>query len=256
VILVTGATGKLGSAVVEQLRKLVPSEQVIAAARTGSVSRADYDDPKGLAQSFRGVERLLLVSASGIAREERFRLHRNAIDAALRCGVAHLYYTSLAFGDHSVAEVMQAHLDTESYLRASGLGYTILRNQAYAEGWKLYLGEQASVPADGPVAWASRDDLAEATARLLAKGSHRGETVILSGPKALTLSQTAALVLPEQTFRIVSEAEFIEGQIASGKTPEFARAWTTSYRAIARGELAKVDPTLQQILQRPLCEIG
>ena len=91
-----------------------------------------------------------------------------------------MYYTSLAFAGDSAAAVMQAHRDTEAYLRASGLAWTILREGIYSESWPLYFGfwagpreegdgsEEVLVPhADGGVAWASREDLGEGTARIM-----------------------------------------------------------------------------------------
>ena len=70
----------------------------------------------------------------------RVRNHINAIDAAKRVGITHIYYTSLAFASDSVAAVMQAHLDTEKYLKESGVTYTIIREGIYSESWPLYLG--------------------------------------------------------------------------------------------------------------------
>jgi hypothetical protein len=53
------------------------------------------------------------VSASGIDHEKRTARHRNAIEAAIRAGVGHLYYTSLFHAENSVAFVMKAHTDAE-----------------------------------------------------------------------------------------------------------------------------------------------
>ncbi len=184
-IVVTGATGKLGSAVVESLLRGVSATDVVASVREPAKARAlaplgvevrpgDFDKPDTLVRSFDGADRLLLVSASGIDHERRAAQHRNAIRAAVKAGVGHVFYTSLLPGDGSVAFVMKAHLDTEADLKSSGLRFTILRNGAYAEGWPLYLGDvssgEAVVPGDGPVSWVSQRDLAEGTARLLLGG--------------------------------------------------------------------------------------
>ena len=170
-IVVTGATGELGRAVVETLLRYVPAAQVALsvrkpedaqafAARGVAVRRGDFDEPESLARSFVGADRLLIVSASGIDHESRAVRHRNAINAAMRAGVGHVYYTSLLPGQDSVAYVMKAHLDTEAYLMASGLPFTILKNGVYAESWPLYLGDvtgdEEVIPADGPVSWVSR----------------------------------------------------------------------------------------------------
>ncbi len=71
---------------------------------------------------------------------------------------------------------MQAHLDTERYLKESGLTYTILREGIYSESYPLYFGfwsakegeDEVLVPhSDGGIAWVCREDLGEGTARIL-----------------------------------------------------------------------------------------
>ena len=72
--------------------------------------------------------------------------------------------------------MMQAHKDTEAYLKASGLGYTIIREGIYSESYPLYFGfwnpaeegEEVLVPhSDGGIAWVCREDLGEGTARIM-----------------------------------------------------------------------------------------
>ena len=81
-IVVTGATGSLGSKIVEDLLRLKPGSKGCAgvrnpekarllAARGVDISRADYDEPQSLVRSFEGADRLLLISASGIDHEQR-----------------------------------------------------------------------------------------------------------------------------------------------------------------------------------------
>ena len=114
--------------------------------------KGDYADPDSLRAAFSGADKLLLISYPSIAHELRVHMHRNAIDAAKASGVKHIYYTSLAFGfgarkelipasePESIAAVMQAHLDTEAYLRTIGLTYTVIREGIYSESWPLYFG--------------------------------------------------------------------------------------------------------------------
>lgn len=71
--------------------------------------------------------------------------HRAAIDAAIRSGVKHIFYTSLGFAgnltDDSVAHVMGAHLQTERYLsQLNKITYTSIREGLYSESFPLYLG--------------------------------------------------------------------------------------------------------------------
>lgn len=188
-IVLTGTTGGLGSSVLSHLLRLrlfPPTSLIISLhnpSSTPSTSletrRGDLTDPTSLRAAFTGADTLFLVSFPSIAYEERVNAHRNAIDACKAAGVKRVVYTSLAFGglaDDSVTEVMSAHLATEAYLKASGLEWIILREGIYAESWSLYAGflslengSEIVVPGDGGVAWVSRDDLGEATARILAR---------------------------------------------------------------------------------------
>jgi uncharacterized protein YbjT (DUF2867 family) len=275
VIVVTGATGRLGSAVVRHLLNRVSAAEVVACVRNPDAAKelvargvivrvGDYDDPDSLLKAFAGADRLLLVSASGIAYQSRVSKHRTAIDAAQRAGVGHIYYTSLIPGDDSVAHVQKAHTATELYLkesslRSQGLRYTILRDGAYAEAWDLYLGDVsggvASVPADGPVSWVSRDDLGEGIAELLYRGGQEGQALELTGPAALTLAETAATLGRVRNrpiaVRIIPYGEFISLEVARGKSREQAERWGTTYQGLARGEFGKASPTLGGILGRP-----
>ena len=144
---------------------------------------------------------------------------------------------------------MRAHLDSERYLKASGLPFTILRNSAYAERWDLYLGKhgEVTVPADGPISWVSKADLAEGTARLLLEGGHKGEILNLTGPATLALEAVAAM--QKRPFRIVPIEEYIA---RSKEDEDHARKWATTYAGLARGEWAKVDPFLGNLLGRKL----
>ncbi|KAI0629635.1 hypothetical protein C8Q77DRAFT_1141480 [Trametes polyzona] len=185
---ITGATGGLGSQVFKHLLKLVPASDIVVSLYNPAgatpaiqdsgveVRRGDYGDPASLDRAFAGADKLLLVSYPSIAHGLRVAHHRAAIDAARRAGVRHVYYTSLAFAADSVAAVMQAHIDTERYLRESGLRYTILREGIYSESYPLYFGffdpresgDEVVVPhSDGAIAWVSREDLGEGTAKIM-----------------------------------------------------------------------------------------
>ncbi|CAF1677508.1 unnamed protein product, partial [Adineta ricciae] len=210
----TGVTGQLGSKVFRHLLDLVPASDIAVMVRNTSkippeitssnveIREGDFSKPELLDIAFKDAERLLLVSVPSIEHEFRVKHHVIAIDAAKRANVKHVYYTSLMFGTDtqghlidSVAHVMQAHLDTEAYLKKSGLTYTILREGLYSESYSLYTGffnhvndHEVCVPGDGPIAWVCIDDLGEGTAKLMAKGGYEQETLLLTGSTSITIS--------------------------------------------------------------------
>ncbi|EJU05900.1 NADP-binding protein [Dacryopinax primogenitus] len=282
-IVLTGTTGGLGSQVLKHLLPLLPPSQILVSLYNPSgaselvrssgvqVRQASYKDPASLDAAWAGADKLLIVSYPSIAYDIRVRAHRNAIDAAKRLGIGHVYYTSLGFGSglggESKAAVMQAHLETERYLKESGMKWTIIREGIYSESWPLYLGfwglgegEEAVVPVgDGPVAWVSREDLGEATARIIAQGAYANESILLSGQKTYTLVEFAALISQIlSTTKLQLRADSVEGYIHTHEgpgprgDPEFLRQWATTYAGLAAGECAVVDPTIVSVLGREL----
>ena len=137
----------------------------------------------------------------------REKQHTGAIDAAIRAGVRRIVYTSLAF-ETAESHVMRPHLATEEYLKKchlelgdSKFNYTILREGIYAESYSVFLGfwspgkDEVVVSGDGPVAFAAREDLAEATAKVLARENDRDRnaTILLSGERAFTLREVTEI---------------------------------------------------------------
>ena len=301
-IVLTGSTGGLGSRVLYHLLHTLSvsaSSLIISTPRSDpespsadgiEVRHGDFLKPATLPAALADASVLLLVSYPSIAHALRVEAHKNAIDASIRAGIKHIVYTSLAFAGDSKASVMQAHIDTEDYLRhtcaRSGIRFTILREGIYAESYPLYLGffdvkaqqdaatREVLVPPthDQGVAWVSRDELGEGTAKVLVDvsknlstpdgGPFADKVILLSGPSALSLKDVGTAVSGtlgwkgEQQLKVreVSEDEFVRHHAANrggGKDAEdFVRAWASTFPAIAKGELAVVDPSLEKILGR------
>lgn len=273
----TGATGGLGSEVLHYLLKLVPADQIVVSLYNTSsaasdhisslgvtVRRGDYSDSESLKSAFAGGTKLLIVSFPSINDLERYYHHKTAIDVAMEVGIKHIYYTSLAFSGDSVTAVMKAHLRTESYLNSKEIKYTIIREGIYSESIALYLGffdltfPQAEtvikVPGDGGIAWVSRRDLGAGTAKLLTLDDYTNQTVLLSGDKAYTVTETAALVgkVVKKNVRteIISTDEYVNTLGKGRLGPEFAKQWATTYEGLKRGECATVDPLLGHLIGR------
>lgn len=271
-IIVTGANGHLGAAVLERLRGLLPAERLVASVRDPArasalvqrgiaVRAGDFSDPTGLAAAFEGADQLLLVSVDKLG-EEALRLHRTAIAAAREAGVGRVLYTShmgARFG--SPFAPADQHAGTEADLAESGLAYTSLRHGFYAESCLHLIGEALSsgelrAPEDGPVSWTARDDLAQADAAILAApGAFDAITPPLTASQALTMAEVAAAaseVLGREVRRItVRDEVWREAKIAAGMPPVYAEMLLGTFRASRRGDFAATDPTLATLLARP-----
>jgi NAD(P)H dehydrogenase (quinone) len=275
-IVVTGATGGLDSDVVTQLRLLAPDSDLGVSVRAPEkaanlaaagirVRRGDFGDRGSLDHAFEGAGRVLLISTRTPGNAARFQEQRNAIDAALRCGVDHIFYTSIVQRPGSVFDVAAGHHDTEAYLASSGAAFTILRNGQYIENLPMFLGRSIfsgdlALPPDGPTAWVSRIDLAEGIARLLTQEPPLPQNVVLTGPEALDFTAIAAMASRALGHtivrRIIPGTEFSASLVERGLPVPRAQSLATGFASRAAGELAEVNPALQRLLGRPLRRVA
>lgn len=207
-ILITGATGNLGSTVVNQLLKVCSQDKFVVTSSNekgveslksqGLQTRlANFGEIDSLNKAFTGIDKILLISTMD---QNRFKQHKNVIDAAKAQGVKHIVYTSLAIKDiqtSGVKDLMISHFQTEDYLKDSGLTYTILRNTMYADALTQILGEHAlkqdiTLPGgNGKVPYALRHEMGEGTANLLLQEGHENKTYNITGSNSYGYADVA-----------------------------------------------------------------
>ena len=214
-ILVTGASGKFGHAVINHLLSTyaVPGKQIIAVTRKPEtlkdlsakgvqVRAGDFDDEASLAEAFKGADRLLIVSTDALDRPgRRLEQHSRAVAAAKAAGVKHIAYTSMMHPDaESPIGFAADHRGTEEAIKATGIAHTILRNAWYMENLVMSLpaafasGQWYVASGDGKTSHTARDDQARTAAAVLASGSNETAVYNVTGPEALTADETAKLV--------------------------------------------------------------
>jgi NAD(P)H dehydrogenase (quinone) len=274
-ILVTGATGKLGTKVVETLLKSVPANQLAVSVRNpekteGLIARGvevrhgDFDRPETLDIAFTGIDRLLIISADG-DNETRIRQHGNAIDAAKRAGVKFIAYTSLANAAESKNFLAPTHQASEEAILKTGIPYSFLRNNWYLENEISSIqGVLAGAPwvtsaGNGKVGWALRLDYAEAIANVMAGSGHENTIYELSG-KLLTQEQLAAAlgaVLDKNVpVQQVDDATYADIMKAAG-VPDFVIPILAGIQqGIREGTLEVENSDLEKLLGRPVTSIN
>ncbi|MEU4738919.1 SDR family oxidoreductase [Actinosynnema sp. NPDC023658] len=252
--LITGATGHLGSLILKHTLERVPADRLAVSVRDPEkaeslgveVRAGDFDGP--LADTFAGVETLLLVSVDG-PDEIRIGRHLNAVRAAADAGVRHIVYTSVTDADTSPLSLAAVHKATEEAIRATGITFTFLRNGMYHENY-LPHGDGPIVTAagDGRIASASRDDLALAAAVVLGTPGHENAVYELTGPRAWSFDELAAAA--GTTHQPVTEAERVAGLKGFG-LPDFVAELLADIEVnIGRGVLAEVRPDLEKLIGR------
>lgn len=270
-IVITGANGQLGAAIIENLLRTLPAQELAAsvrdpsqaaalAARGVQVRAGDFAQPDTLRTAFAGADQVLIVSANKLGEEAR-RLHQAAIEAARAAGARRILYTShMGARPDSFFEPALNHAASEAMLAAQGVPYTSLRHGFYAESALHMVGRglQAGLlrtPEDGPVSWTTRADLAEADARLLTEpGRFDGPTPPLTAAEAVTMADLAALASEvtgrEVRHETVTDDEWVQAQVAHGVPEPVAKLLLGSFKASRRGDFAAVDPTLETLLGR------
>jgi NAD(P)H dehydrogenase (quinone) len=276
-IVVTGATGQLGSRIVGQLLERVPAESVgvsvrepakaAALAERGVRVRAgDFTEPAGLEQALEGAEQVLVISAGIRGTDAAVAANLAAIDAARAAGAKRILYTShQAASRSSLFGAMDTHARTEEYLAGLDVPFTALRNGYYATAIGLSLGGvretgRLAVPADGPFSWTGHDDLASvAVAALVEDGLFDGATPPLTAPVALDFEAVAGVVselLDRPVTRVVvGDDEWKDTVVSHGVPADAAEFLLGMFRAARRGEFAVTDPTLESVLGRPATSV-
>lgn len=276
-ILITGASGHLGSAVVAQLRKNTGEDRfVVSSSNVEGVAKlqkeglrailADFNDPQTLKQAFRGIDTLLLISTMD---PNRLRQHKHVVDMAKAQGVKHIVYTGLAIVDiqtSAVRDLMMSHFQTEDYIKESGLTYTILRNTMYADALSQILGPDGLTPhiclpaGKGSVPYVLRREMGEAIANLLTQTGHENKTYQIVGPKSYGFKDIAkalkAITGKEIGYSDISEENFV-AILKNNRFSDFSiYLHAGTIRDIKMSQYEIESNTLESLLGRPAATLN
>lgn len=269
-IVVTGANGKLGRKVVEELLKRVPAADVGVSVRDVNtaqdlkergvrVRQGHFDNSASLLHAFEGASQVLIISSHSLG-EVAIRQHQTAIDSAKKAGVSRLLYTSQMFSSStSHFPPMDVHAATEEMLKASGVPFTSLRNGFYAASAMMWMGDALNTgeliaPEDGPVAWTTHSDLAEATAVILTEQRYDGITPHLTASEAIDMDKIASIaskVLDRPIRRIVVSDDEYRNLLTSRGLPEAMISMLTGmFQASRLGIFSQTHTALENLIGR------
>lgn len=272
-IIITGATGQLGHAIVTKLAARIPAKQICVSCRDPEkaadlsslgvcVRRGDFSEPETLTDAFEGADQILLVSSNARTYGgDPLTQHATVIDAAKSAGAKRIVYTSqIAASPTSAFPPAHDHAATEKMLADSGLAWTALRHGFYGQSGIDMMGEAIKTgtletAADGKFSWVAHDDLAEAASIILDdEGTFDGTTPPLTGAESLDFGDLAAIasdVVGGPIKRTIITDDALQAKMAARGTP--ARAVDTVlglYIAARNGEFAEVNPTLAELIGR------
>ncbi|MFV0253383.1 MAG: SDR family oxidoreductase [Beutenbergiaceae bacterium] len=270
-MLVTGASGQLGHLVVGALldRGAEPADLVAGArnldkvtdlaARGVNTVAIDYHDRRSVAAALRGVQTLLLISASEPGT--RFAGHKNVIDAAADAGVSKFVYTSAPRSRSFDWPLGAEHKATEEALESSGLPAIVVRNNWYIENYvpdvqrAAASGVIAASVGDATVAVASRRDYAEGAAVVLLQQGHLGQVYEFGGDTPVSydeIAAAAAAVLGRDVRYLPLSTQEYSSALESAGLESAAAAFVAGIETgIRDGVLSQTDGTLSRLIGRP-----
>jgi uncharacterized protein YbjT (DUF2867 family) len=263
-LLVTGATGNAGAALIARLsergvplRAFVRNRaQARAIALPGvDLVEGDFNRPETFAPALDGADSLLLLIPSSADVEKQ---QRDFVDAARHCGVKRVVKLSqFAAGVHAPGRFQRYHGVIEQHIRESGMEFTFLRPNLFMQGLLMAGPTIASQGAFYVSAGQARvslidvRDIASVAARVRTEAGHVGKTYDLTGPEALTHAQLAERLSQaigrQISFVDIPPEAMREALLASGLPAWQAEGIVEDYAHYRRGEAAVVTSTVEDL---------
>ena len=271
-ILITGATGQLGTAVIKNLLKKTSANRIAAFVRDESKASAlkgkgvnirvgSYDDTASLHKAMQGIEKVLLIA--GTDEERRLQQHQNVVDAANKVGVQCIAYTSRNLKDPSTLanKLMKGHFQTEDYIKASVLNYAIFRNVLYMDTLPQFVGGERvfdtgiNLPTgDGRVPFALRSEMGEAIANALLESGSSNRIYKLTGSKSYSFDDVATTLTELSGKKVAytnADQSVFEMRMKDRGTPEIMVQRIVGFLTdIKNGQESKASPDLKNLLGR------
>ena len=262
--LITGATGDVGSRVVEHLigrgqqPRVFVRDSAKAQAHFGDrveVVVGDLGDPPSLRAALQGIDALFLVNTGPFipARDEA------AATAARAAGVKHLVKLSSLDVEHGLA-IGAWHERGETAIRASGVPFTFVRPSGFMSNlfaWASSIKAHGVVRAstgDGRRAFIHSDDIAAVATKALLTRAYEGTSLPLTGPEALSFAEATSkigtAIGKRLSFQPISDEEAHQRYSARSASLAETDAHVALWRAIREGRLSTVTHTVEQVLGR------
>ena len=259
-ILVTGASGTVGSEVVKALGGRSAGVRAGYRTRPQNVPagvesvKLDYERPETIRPALQGVDTLFLLSNT-------VDPERKVVDEAKRAGVKRIVKLSVIGAAEEGFTFARWHRAVEKYIEASGLGWTFLRPNGFMQNVVTYMGEtirsQSAIYSPAGNAAASHvdaRDVGAVGARVLTDKGHEGKAYELTGPAALTYGQIAEIlsrVLGRTIGYVpISPEQYRQAAVAAGTPEGYADALVDLNRYYLEGKASVVTPSVRQLTGR------
>lgn len=270
-ILVTGATGILGTAFIKSLLKQMQPNQISVITRKEEKRTelekqgfqaylGDYNDTTALEKAMNGVDTVLLISSGD--QGDRMQEHKNVVNSAKKMKVKNIAYTSRSLVSRATLsnKLMEEHFITEDYIKQSVLNYIIFQNALYMDTIPLFIGKEVfqngiSLPAgNGKVAFALRNEQAEAMANVMTNQPFQNQTYKFTGNETYSFSDVAKVLTElsgkEVVYTSVEVADFKKDMVQKSLPEPMIQKIIDFNLDIKNGQEATVTNELENALGR------
>ncbi|MGV3502188.1 MAG: SDR family oxidoreductase [Adhaeribacter sp.] len=268
-ILITGATGTVGSETVKALSGLdlhvrAGVHSLIKGDRFRGLPHVDmchlvFQDEETLRVAFTGVDRVLLITP---LMENQVEAARKMIDMARQTGVRHIVRLSVSGArQDSPLQLLRWHRETEAYLEASGIPYTHLRPTSFMQN---FVSQAATSVCESNaiylplgqarISFVDARDVAEVAKAVLTQSGHENKAYEISGPEAISINEVAH-ALTQATDRLITYVEVPEEAARQTMQQHHMPAWMiralTELNTYCReGQQAQVHDTIEKLTGR------
>lgn len=277
-ILVTGATGNVGSEVVKQLVSSSSSDQSIIRAavhsrinadkfrqygETVEIVNMDYNKPETIAAALKKVGKLFLLTLPSLNMTD---ISSKVISEAKKNGVRHIVKLSVFGADAEPGIIIgRLHRQEEKIIEESGITYTFLRSSAFMQNFVNYYGYTIKaqnaiyLPAgEGKVSFVDVRDVAAVAAKLLTKNNGRtqyeNKAYVVTGSEALSYSQVAEIIFKEIGRKIsyvdTLEEDTRKAMKSMGREDWLIDAILEEFYNIRLGNRSTTSNTIEEIIGR------
>lgn len=265
-ILISGATGTIGSELVRLLRERdVPVRALVHSAdkapaleeQGAQTVLGDFDDDASLDVALLGVERFFVLAPPG---PDMVRHHTNAFRAAKEARIKQVVKLS-ALGAKQGSEIslVDWHGQTDAALERSGLPFTILRPASFMQNLlgqadQIQRGKLAGAAGDGAVGLVDARDIAEVAAHALTESEHEGAAYDVTGPEALTYKEMAKHLSKATGKKVkyldLQPEEYAQALRQAGYPDWLAKDLSALEASWAKGGGGKITDTVRKVTGR------
>jgi uncharacterized protein YbjT (DUF2867 family) len=269
-VLITGATGTVGSEVVKQLstdtsdinikaaiHSVQNAKKVLQYERVETV-QIDYNKPETLATAFKDADKLFLLTHPSPMTVEH---ESNLVAEARKSGIRHIVKQSIMGADLKAdVEAMRLHRQSEKIIEESGIPYTFLRPNEFMQGFINFQGPTIKsnnafyLPAeDAKVSIVDVRDIAAVAKQTLITNNdkHNNKTYLITGPEALSYYQ-AADILSNATGKKISYVNVSDEEARGALKEEGMNDWLINtilelYGYFRKGYASQISYAIEQV---------